>query len=133
MNFVNKTFIHITLATGKKLNDELVREVKERDFSKIEFPKEATSFHFFDQGFAIKEVDGKKVSVATQLHSKSEVKYIGTFQTLDQVRKEDGADSKLYSNILYMGGVGAAKTAGKKHAVAKKTDVIPPSKINYEK
>ena len=91
-------------------------EIKKRNISEITFPKDATSFYYYDKIFCTTEYKGKKVVMESDDLNSSEIIYIGKVFTKPQ-------EGRRFLEVF----------DGRIWEIPKEAEVADPNHLNYEK
>lgn len=88
MNFVRKTYVKF-LYLGSSLIKDSTHEVNTRDVSKLEVPKDAFGFRFFDILSVVVDADGREVKLTSEQINISPMHYYGgKIYTIAELKRE---------------------------------------------
>ncbi len=111
-NCIRKTYVEF-LYHGLLLDGNSIREVESRDILRLEVPKKAYAFSFFDLVSLVVEVDGKKVEMVSERISVSSLHYYGgKLYTITEAMSMFPDQSVLIENMI---GLGASKIVSCRH------------------
>lgn len=124
MNYVRKTYVEF-LYPGSFMSESSMREVKTRDVLKVEVPKNAFCFSFFDILSVIVEADGRKVQLTSERVNVSPKHYYGgKLYTVAELKCAFPSERILIRNIEGNGYKKAIKCRTGNWQPLKETDVF---------